>query len=1042
MTVNPSHRPTSSLRQKVLWPLVGLTIAILCLGTLGTITLLHNQIHKQLEERAKSISLSVAAVAEHVDGAGELQRVVQVIAAEPGVNFIIVVAGKPLRVIACNQHRWVGKKLADVPSSQAGHELLTAIRDRRDSSRWHSEADVFDHTMFASLPVAEVAGSAPSDGAIMVHIDTKLVRTNIQQLVVWVMGASAFGLLSILLAACVLMRRHFFSRLQRIERQLLSSSVDQREIELDDSHDDDEIGTLIIALNQAFRDRKRAAEQFQLAVEAAPDGMLMVDRQGRIVMANAQVEKTFGFGRHELLGQSVETLIPSQYRMDHQRHLDEYLAVPQAFPLGFRSGMHGLSRDGREIPLEIALNPLETPDGFFVLASVVDVTERELAADKLRNSEESLKFVLDGSRLGTWDWNLESGEVTRNDYWAEMLGYASDEIDDATADGWMRLIHPDDRELAQRSIERHLAGETPLYEVEYRMRTRDGSYRWILDRARVVRRNREGRALRMSGTHEDITERKRAEAILTVAKEQAESANRAKSEFLANISHEIRTPMNGVIGMTGLLLDTELNSEQRHYAGTIRSSGETLLALINSVLDLSKIEAGKLELECLDFDLRAMLDEFARPWTLAARNKGLKFHCTIEPDVPSDVRGDCGRVRQVLTNLVGNALKFTARGEVSVRARLVSRSGDVAVVRFAVRDTGIGIPAEKRPALFGRFSQVDASATRRYGGTGLGLAIAKELVLLLGGEIDMTSEVGIGSEFWFTVPLQTQAVQAHPAETTASAAAHPSEPKELQILPRGVGILVVEDNIVNQEVVLGILRKLGLRADAVANGAEAIEALSTLPYDLVLMDIQMPVMDGFEATRLIRDPQSRVRDHRVPVIALTANAMRGDRQRCLEVGMDCYLTKPVSPSSLVEVLNAWLPAGSEPIDPPSLRAARAAPTAVSQAPDSQVFDRTGLLARVMDDEALVDNIIAQFVESTPGLIESLRQALDDGNLGAVARQAHSIKGAASNVNGERLRQVAFKLEQTARSGDAADAGRLLPEIVLEFDRLRAAMHRN
>jgi PAS domain S-box-containing protein len=1020
---------------------VGLTIAVLCLGTLGTITLLRNQIRARLEDRAESISSSVAAVAEHIEAAGELQRVVQVMAAEPDVNFIIVVAGKPLRVIACNRQKWVGKELADLPDLQAGDELLAVIRDRQSSTRWHTDADVFDLTVFALLPEAEVADSAPSDGAIMVHIDTKSVQADIQQLVACVMGGGAFGLLSILLAACVLMRQHFFSRLQRIEGQLRSSALGQREIELD-SHDNDEIGTLIVALNQAFRDRKRAAEQFQLAVEAAPDGMLMVDRQGRITMANTQVERTFGYGHRELLGQPVETLIPLRYRLDHRRHLDEYLAVPHAFPLGFRSGMHGLSRDGRELPLEIALNPLETPDGIFILASVVDVTERELAADKLRNSEESLKFVLDGSRLGTWDWNLESGEVTRNDYWAEMLGYASDEIDDATADGWMRLIHPDDRELAQRSIERHLAGETPLYEVEYRMRTRDGDYRWILDRARVVRRNREGRALRMSGTHEDITERKRAEATLMVAKEQAESANRAKSEFLANISHEIRTPMNGVIGMTGLLLDTELNSEQRHYAGTIRSSGETLLALINSVLDLSKIEAGKLELECLDFDLRTMLDEFACPWTLAARNKGLKFHCAVAPDVPADVRGDCGRVRQVLTNLVGNALKFTARGEVSVQARLVSRSDDVAVVRFAVRDTGIGIPSEKWPALFGRFSQVDASATRRYGGTGLGLAIAKELVLLLGGEIGMTSDVGSGSEFWFTVPLQPQATQTPPAETATSTAPGPSEPTELQILPRGVGILVVEDNIVNQEVVLGILRKLGLRADAVANGAEAIDALSTLPYHLVLMDIQMPVMDGFEATRLIRDPQSRVRDHQVPIIALTANAMRGDRQRCLEVGMDCYLTKPVSPSSLVEVLNAWLPAGSEPIDTRSLHATRTTVTGNSQASDLQVFDRAGLLARVMDDESLVDIIITRFVESTPGLIASLQQFLDDGNLGAVERQAHSIKGAASNVNGERLRQIAFRLEQTARSGDASDAGKLLPEIVLEFDRLRTAMHRS
>ena len=680
---------------------------------------------------------------------------------------------------------------------------------------------------------------------------------------------------------------------------------------------------------QAAEALREGAARLRAVTDSAHDAILMMDPQGFITYSNPATERILGYSSSEVLGQDLHQLMaPSRYHAAHQAAFPSFARTGQGGVISGTRELAARRKDGQEIAVEISFSALLLGDGWHAVGIVRDITARKQVEEELRETNRQL-----------------TAAAARTN---ELAAHAA-------------------------------------------------------------------------------------------------RASAAKGEFLANMSHEIRTPLNGVIGMTGLLLDTALDAEQRHYAETVRCSGEALLGLINDILDFSKIEAGKLDLEILDFDLPSLLDDFAASLALRAHEKGLELLCAVDPAVPARLRGDPGRLRQILTNLAGNAVKFTSAGEVTIRVALAEEAGSDVLLRFSVRDTGIGIAAEKRGLLFSKFSQVDASITRQYGGSGLGLAISKQLAELMGGQVGVESVEGQGSEFWFTVRLGRQtgkaAVEDRPAadlhgvralvvddnatgrdlltirlaawglrpvavpdgptalwalaqalaqrdpfrlalidmqmpgmdgETLgriirsdarladtrmllltslgtrgdarrlqeigfAAYATKPIRHEELRAMlslalrkqseaapapivtrhttyeagnrlaGRPARILLAEDNLVNQRVVLGMLKKMGLQADVVANGAEALHALETLPYDLVLMDVQMPELDGIGATRRIRQPDSAVRNHGIPIIALTANAMQGDRARFLAAGMNDHVAKPVSRQALAEALERWLP---------------------------------------------------------------------------------------------------------------------------------------
>ncbi|NJN63908.1 MAG: response regulator [Acidobacteria bacterium] len=638
------------------------------------------------------------------------------------------------------------------------------------------------------------------------------------------------------------------------------------------------------------------------------DWIWEADARGVYTYCGDGVKRVLGYEPHELIGHSAFEFI-LEADLDRATEAFEEAIRTRSPIVALQNWCR--SKSGAPVCLLTSGVPVVNKSGEIVGFRGVDhdITESKRAEQALREANERFQLAVEAARIGVWDWNADTKALHWDDQMFRIYGAKPEEVSD-TPTYWERSIHPEDAAMVWEARRNAIATRQTM-DVTYRIIKTGGGIAHIRNFAMV--RVDEAHDRRLVGITYDVTEAKRAEAemcamlverdrarreALTMA-EKAEAASRAKSLFLANMSHEMRTPLNGVIGMTTLLLENGLDASQAEQAEAIRTSGECLLAIVNDVLDLSKIEAGKLVIETVDFAPRKVVSDVVQITARRADEKGLSLTYEVAEDVPEVLRGDPLRFQQVLLNLVGNAVKFTERGGVRLQLAVESEAEPQVTLRGVVRDTGIGISSDKHREIFDSFSQADASTTRRYGGTGLGLAIASKLVELMGGSIGVESDLGRGSTFTFTARFE-RASQVRAQEVVKTTTM------------RGEArVLLVEDNAINQRVAVGMLASLGLAVDVAWNGREALDRLARFRYDIVFMDVQMPEMDGMEATRRIREGMAGALDPAVPIIAMTAHAMQGDRERCIEGGMSDYVTKPIVRERLAAVLARWLSAARE-----------------------------------------------------------------------------------------------------------------------------------
>jgi len=768
---------------------------------------------------------------------------------------------------------------------------------------------------------------------------------------------------------------------------------------------------------------RESEERFRILADGCPAFLWVTGAEGRTQFDNRAYLEFRGPVRDQSNGLEWQSIL-------HPEDAPEYVAAFEQAVRGrtsFRGEVRVRRADGAWRWFASYAEPRFSRGGEFLghAGISLDITESKQAEQALQRSEEKFRSLAENMREVVW--MAGPPEANEKPYaspayeriWGRPLGTGNQMA-------WMDAVHPGDLELARRFVAAATGRER--VEAEFRILTPDGE-KWIRNQAFPIR-DQAGQLVRVVGIAEDITERKRYEAELIRARAEADAANRAKSCFLANMSHEIRTPMNGIIGMIQLLAATDLTDEQQRFAEVAQTSGWALLTLIDEILDFSKIEAKKVVLENLSFKPRDIVQDVVQLLNVQAKAKGLCLQTRVSPEVPAVLRGDAYRLRQVLSNLAGNAVKFTERGRVTVEVALAGEDCGKATVRFTVTDTGIGIRPEQTAELFSRFTQADVSTTRKYGGAGLGLAICKQLVDLMGGTIGVDSREGQGSTFWFTAVFELPQ-PGRPLPLGGRSEWRLALGSGKPPAGRPVRILVVEDNASNREVALALAQKLGYKASAVVNGAEALEALRKGGFDLVLMDCEMPVMDGFEATRRIRGSSDPAVSG-IPIIALTADAMPADRDRCLNAGMDDYLPKPVDLVRLADLLARWLPAAD------AGDTARASGHGARE-PEKAVFNEEALLRRMIGDRQLAGIALKGFLRDVPSQLHSLRQRLDEADATGVRQQAHALKGGAATVAAESLHALAVAMEQDVSAGQLDRCGELLPRAVAEFERFKSTL---
>lgn len=758
------------------------------------------------------------------------------------------------------------------------------------------------------------------------------------------------------------------------------------------------LGSTHFELQLTLSEVKQRGERLQTVVDSVLDGLIAINKKGSITLFNRTAEKIFGYSPEEVMGRNVNMLMPEPYHTAHDQYLKNYLNTGKKRIIGIGREVQGLRKDGTVFPMDLSITELHSTEEQGFIGLVRDITERKYLNEQLHSSERMKKAMLESSLDAIITIDVNGCICEFNQPASAIFGYAPYE---AMGKSIADLIVPEKyREAHKQGLQRYLnTGEGPVLGKRFEIT--------------ALRRSGEEFPIELSITPiqhlehtfftafiRDITETKQAVESLRLGREQAEHASLVKSQFLAMMSHEIRTPLNAILGIQELLADTVLDDTQKNYLHLAEDAGTTLLTLINDILDLTKVETGKLELENTVFDTLQVIDEVLRLVVVKAQEKNLLLNSVIQPDISPWVSGDPWRLRQVLLNLLTNAVKFTPSGSVTLKlSRRSAETGDGALL-FEVIDTGIGIAEDVQPRLFEVFIQADPSDTRKYGGSGLGLAISKRLVALWGGHLGLDSQPGVGSRFWFSFGSAGDAPQPSLNHDQTADASLPSSAARL---------LLVEDSPANQAVLSAILRSGGHKVDVANSGTAAIDAVRAACYDLIFMDVSMPDMSGMDATRHIRQLGGAAA--KLPIIAMTAQAVKGYREQCLAAGMNDYATKPIGKKDLLGLVDKWHRGGKAEPGPsfeaePTGELVLLDEAVLSElAEDAGMNDATPLL-RIFRDELIVrrDNITG---------------ALDQQDLTMLGHEAHALKSGAATFGARSLHVLAVEMDSCCKRGDLA-----------------------
>ncbi len=665
------------------------------------------------------------------------------------------------------------------------------------------------------------------------------------------------------------------------------------------------------------------------------------------------------------------------------------------------------------------------------LGYISDITYIKNSELEIEASRKLFQIAIEGNGDGLWDWNIAKNHVSFSKEWKAMFGFEDNEIGNDLSE-WSKRVHKDDLATVQKDISDYLSGKSDKYINSHRVLCKNGNFIWVLDRGIAIEWDSSGKPTRMVGTHSDITESKKLEESLIKARDDAESANRAKSSFLANMSHEIRTPLNGIIGLIDLTLGTILNETQKDYLSKAKTSSKALLNILNDILDYSKVEAGKIELENNPFSIKKTVQTVCDLFQYQAEEKHLKLTCNINNDIPNNLKGDTLRLSQILNNLVGNAIKFTDYGKVELDVSINNKLDNIIELKFEVKDSGIGIEQEKLQRLFQPFSQADNSHTRKYGGTGLGLVISQRLANLFGGKLSVKSEKGIGSNFYFTAKFEIL-----PMSTVDNSELNNDD--EVGSI-EGIKVLLVEDNDINLIVASKNLQKFGVIYETAKNGAEATELIELKggdKFDLILMDIQMPIMDGYTATQHIRKLYSK---NLLPIIAMSAAVMKEDREEAFRVGMNDHISKPFKAIDLKKMIYKWSKKTNliNHIKQDKIKTTEFLPKAEPIKRVIKLIDPKQGMEYLLDDEDLYYQLLDSFYKKYNLAHKYLKELFDNNKITDAKSYLHTIKGLSGQISAQALFNEVKYLESEVITGNIPNLSKfeqIITEVLDEINYL-------